>query len=417
MPMPPTTRHAPAEAAQGDRRRAAHRYGTGFWTVAAVFVTAMAFSTVPTPLYPLYQAHDGFSTFTVTLVFAVYAVGVLASLLLAGHVSDWLGRRNVLVAALVLELVAAALFLASPALPVLLAARLVTGLGVGMLTATATAYLHELHAAHRPGASPQRFDIVSTAANIGGLGLGPLVAGAVAEYLGAPLRLPYAVFGVLLLLGIVGVALTPETVTKPDVRPAYRPQRVSADHGDRAGYIAASAAGFASLAVFGLFTSLVPGFVGGSLHHPSRALSGLIVFAVFGSAAAAQTLSGRLGTRARLVTGLLAQAVGVAVLAVGVHTAVLWVFLLGGIAAGAGAGVLFKSAVASVAAMAAPARRGEALAGLFLVSYLGLAVLPVGLGLATRYTSLAAAMTWFTGIVLALLGAVALLARRGGTRA
>ncbi|MEU6811539.1 hypothetical protein ABZ920_21640 [Streptomyces sp. NPDC046831] len=67
--------------------------------------------------------------------------------------------------------------------------------------------------------------------------------------------------------------------------------------------------------------------------------------------------------------------------------------------------------------MAAPARRGEALAGLFLVSCLGLAVLPVGLGLATRYTSLTVAMTWFTGVVLALLGAVALLARRGGTRA
>jgi len=74
--------------------------------------------------------------------------------------------------------------------------------------------------------------------------------------------------------------------------------------------------------------------------------------------------------------------------------------------------MLFKSAVGSVAAMAAPARRGEALAGLFLVSYLGLALLPVGLGVAGRYTSTSGAMTWFAGVVLALLAGVALLARR-----
>ncbi|MGW1797186.1 MFS transporter [Streptomyces sp. NPDC001984] len=401
-----------AEASVPEERRAARRYSAGFWTIAAVFVTAMAFSTVPTPLYPLYQAHDGFSTFTVTIVFAVYAVGVLVSLLLAGHVSDWVGRKKVLVGALLLELVAAVLFLAASSLPVLLVARLVTGLGVGMLTATATAHLHDLHTAHRPGGSPQRFEIVSTAANIGGLGVGPLVAGLLAQYLGAPLRLPYAVVGALLLMGIAAVALTPETVRRPQVRPAYRPQRVSADHGDRAGYIAAAAAGFASLAVFGLFTSLVPGFVGGTLHHPSRALSGLIVFSVFAAAAVAQTLSGRLGDRARRTTGLLAQAAGVIVLAVGVHTASLPVFLVAGIMAGVGAGVLFKSAVGSVAAMAAPARRGEALAGLFLASYLGLALLPVGLGVATRYTTMAAALTWFAVVVLALLASVAVLARR-----
>jgi MFS family permease len=407
-----TRRTAAEEARATAGPRPARRHSGGFWTIAAVFGTAMAFSTVPTPLYPLYQARDGFSTFTVTVVFGVYAVGVLLSLLFAGHVSDWIGRRKVLTAALALELVAAALFLAAPTLPVLLVARLVTGLGVGMLTATATAYLQELHTAHRPGASVQRFEIVSTAANIGGLGLGPLVAGVLAQYVGAPLRLPYVVFAVLLLLSIAVLVLVPETVEKPAVRPSYRPQRVSADHGDRAGYIAAAAAGFASFAVFGLFTSLVPGFVGGTLHHPSRALAGLIVFAVFGAAAAAQTLSSRLGARARRNIGLLAQAAGVVALTVGMHTVNLAVFLLAGIAAGVGAGVLFKSAVGSVAAMAAPARRGEALAGLFLVSYLGLALLPVGLGVASRYTTVTTATTWFTGVVLALLAAVAVLTRR-----
>jgi MFS family permease len=180
-------------------RAAVASFGAGFWLIALVFVTGMAFSTVPTPLYPLYQLRDGFSTFTVTVIFAVYVIGVLTSLLLAGQVSDLVGRKKILTVALALELVAAALFVTEPPLSVLLVARLVTGLGVGLgvglLTPTATAHLHDLHEAHRRGASGQRFEIVSTAANIGGLGVGPLVAGILAQYLPAPLRLPYLVFG------------------------------------------------------------------------------------------------------------------------------------------------------------------------------------------------------------------------------
>jgi MFS family permease len=393
-------------------RAAVASYGAGFWVIALVFVTGMAFSTVPTPLYPLYQARDGFSTFTVTVVFAVYVIGVLTSLLLAGQVSDLVGRKKVLTVALALELVAAALFLAEPPLSVLLVARLVTGLGVGLLTPTATAYLHDLHEAHRRGASGQRFEIVSTAANIGGLGVGPLVAGILAQYLAAPLRLPYLVFGGLLLLGLVAVALTPETVETKSVKPPYRPLRVSAGDGNRAGYLAAIVAGFASFAVFALFTSLAPEFVSGTLHHPSHALAGLVVFAVFGAAAAAQPLTGVVSARARTSIGLLAQAAGVAVLAIGMHMANLAAFLLGGIAAGIGAAVLFKSAIGAVAGMAQPAKRGEALAGLYLVSFLGMAVPAVGLGLATRSTTAITAMTYFTGVLLALLAAVGVLARR-----
>ena len=388
------------------------RHGVGFWMIALAFLTAMAFSTVPTPLYPLYQARDGFSTFMVTIVFAVYAVGVVISLLLAGHISDWVGRKKIFIPALALELVAAVMFLTGASLPILLVARLITGLGVGMITATATAHLHELHTAHRPGASRQRFEVVSTAANIGGLGVGPLVAGFLAQYVDAPLVTPYIVFAVLLAAGIVAVALSPETVEEQLVKPTYRPQRVSADHGDRAGYIAAAAAGFASFAVFGLFTSVAPGFVAGALHHPSRLLAGVIVFAVFGAAAATQTLTTRLGAWTKMASGLLAQAVGVLALVIGMHTANLAAFLIGGVVAGIGAGMLFKAAVGTVAAMAAPAERSEALAGLFLISYLGLSLPPVGIGIATRAVAATTAMSWFTGVLLVVLAGVAVLARR-----
>jgi hypothetical protein len=136
------------------------------------------------------------------------------------------------------------------------------------------------------------------------------------------------------------------------------------------------------------------------------------VFTVFGAAAAAQPLTGMVSARARTSIGLLAQAAGVAVLAIGMHITNLAAFLLGGIAAGIGAAVLFKSAIGAVAGMAQPAKRGEALAGLYLVSFLGMAVPAVGLGLATRSTTPITAMTFFTGVLLALLAAVGVLARR-----
>ncbi|MFE3270354.1 MFS transporter [Streptomyces sp. NPDC059215] len=391
----------------------AHRHNTGFWLIAACFLTAMAFSTVPTPLYPIYQHRDGFSTFMITVVFATYVVGVVASLILVGPVSDWGGRKRILIIALAVEAVAAILFLAWPTLPGLIVARLITGLGVGMITATATAYLQELHTVSRPTAGRSRFEIVSTAANIGGLGVGPLIAGVLAQYVTAPLRTPYIVFAVLLLLAVVAVAVSPETVEKLPQRPAWRPQSISADHGDRAGFLAAAVGAFGAFSVFGLFTSLAPGFVAGTLHHPSRALAGLIVFVVFGVAALTQSATPRMSLQARLSAGLIGEAVGLIVLAAGMYEANLASFLVGGALACAGAGVLFKSSVGSVAAAASPAERGAALAGLFLVSYLGLIVSAVGLGIATQYTTATTAMLWFTAALLAVLAAAALLSRTG----
>ncbi|WHP19285.1 MFS transporter [Cellulomonas sp. ES6] len=393
-------------------------HGTGFWLVAAVFLTTMAFSTVPAPLYPLYQEADEFSTLTVSVVFAAYAVGVVVSLLLAGHVSDRVGRRAVLLPALGLELVAAVLFLSGSALPLLLVARFVSGLGVGALTATATAHLQDLHARHRPGAPDHRLHAVSTVANLGGLGVGSLVAGLLAQTGVAPLRLSYAVFAVLLAGAVVAVLRTPETVERGPraaAHPPYRPQRPRVPAGPaRRPSLVALAGAAASFAVFGVFTSVAPGFVAGTLHHPARALAGLVVFVVFGSAAAAQVLGRRVRTDRRLRAGAAAEAAGLVLLVAGMAAASLPLFLVGGAVTGAGAGLLFAAAVATVSGAAEPARRGEALAGLFLVAYLGLSVPALALGLLTLRVPATAAMAALAGTLVVVLAAVALAGRPGG---
>jgi MFS family permease len=393
------------------RRYARSRYGIGFWLAAAAFLTAMAFSTIPTPLYVLYQDRDHFSSFVVTVVFAVYAVGVIASLLVTGHISDWVGRRRMLIPAFGIEIIAAVLFLVWPALPGLIVARVISGFGIGMITATATAYLRDLHAKSRPNAGPGRFEVVSTAANIGGLGVGTLVAGALAEFAPSPLFVPYAVFAVLMVLSIIGVVLAPETVQPPLVRPRYHLQGISIS-GDKASYLMAAAGAFVGFAVFGLFTSLAPGFVAVTLHHPSHLLAGVVPFITFGAAALAQTATGRLGNRAQMFLGIGAEAAGLVVVAVGMEAPNLAAFLIGGGLAGAGAGVLFKAALASLLGSAEPDKRGEAAAGLFLVAYVGLAIPVLGIGIATLYVSAQTSMLFFAGVLLVILTLIAALAAR-----
>src|SRR6478735_7955931 len=202
-----------------------HRFG--FWAVAGAYLGVMAFSTLPSPLYGLYQARDGFSTFTITLIYGAYAIGVVAALIGAGHVSDWYGRRRILLPAIATSVLSAALFLLWKDLPGLLAARIVNGLSVGVVTATATAWLSELHAVGHPDAGPRRSQIVAAAVNLGGLGLGPLIAGALADWTSAPLVLPYAIVGLALVAAFGLILLVPETRAPANPRPAYRVQRIA----------------------------------------------------------------------------------------------------------------------------------------------------------------------------------------------
>ncbi|MFI5910083.1 MFS transporter [Dactylosporangium sp. NPDC051541] len=396
------TRPAPAGAPTDRRRRFSHEQG--FWAIAAAFAVSLAFTVVPTPLWAIYQRHDGYSTIAVTIAFAAYAFGVIVSLFLAGHVSDWLGRRRVLLPAVLLEVIAAALFLTSTGFAVVIAARVLSGLGIGMITATATAHLSELHAKARPDASRARGDLVATVANLGGFALGPVASGLLAEYVGAPLRTPYLVFLGLLLLAALAVALAPETVAVESRR--YRPQRVGVPAAARPRYFAAATGAFAALSVLGLFTSLAPAFVAGTLHHPSRALAGAVASLVFASGAAAQILLRHRSIRGTLGTGLALIVLGLATVTAAVWAESLPAFLTGGVLAGAGAGALLKGAISTVVGLAPPEIRGESLAGLFLGGYLGLAVPVLGLGVLTQLVSAPVALLGFAAAITFLVAVV-----------
>ena len=377
----------------------------GFWAIAFALMVVMAYSAFPTPLYGLYAARDGFGALTITAVFAAYAVGVAISLFLVGHLSDSYGRRRVLLPALALTAASAVLFLVWRDLPGLLVARVINGLAVGAVTATATAWIAELHAAGRPQDAARRAEIVGVAANIGGIGTGALIAGVLAQWVTSPLTVPYLVGLGGLLIAIALVAATPETREARTPRPAYRPQSVSVPAAARPEYFGAALGAGVGFAAFGLFTSLAPTFLAGSLDHPSKALAGAAAFIVFASAALVQVLLARRPRRELVLNGTAVTLAGLAltVLALWLPTPSLALFLIGGVAFGAGAGSVFKGAVATVVAVAEPARRAEALAGLFLAGYIGLAVPVVGLGLLTQVVEPRVALLVFAVVLGALL--------------
>jgi MFS family permease len=173
------------------------------------------------------------------------------SLFLAGHVSDWLGRRTILVPAILIEALAAVVFIFSKDVPGILVARVISGLGIGLITATATAHISELYSRAHPDHDRSRATIASTAANIGGFAVGVIFSSLLVEFAPAPTVTPYAVF-LVLLLAAIGMAFVPETVQRPAQLPRYRPQRVSIPKAARGQYFSAAGLAFAGLAVLGI---------------------------------------------------------------------------------------------------------------------------------------------------------------------
>lgn len=379
-------------------------HGWGFRVIAFAFAACLAFSTVPTPLYALYQQRDGFPTFLVTVVFAAYAVGVMASLYLAGHVSDWLGRRRVILASTLAEALSAVLFLLWPEVPGLLIARFVCGAGIGALTATATAHLSELRAVTRPDQDLGRSGLIATVVNMGGLGLGPVVGGVFAQYIDGPLTSTFVVFLVVLLVAAFAVCLVPETVERREERPAYRPQRVSLPAGARPAFVGAAIGVFAAFAITGLFMSLAPTLLAEGLHEHSRMLAGVTAGSMLGAAAVAQVIFASMASRAQLRLGFVLMPIGLAVLSAAALLPSLALFLAGSVIAGSGMGLGFRAAVGTVAALADPLSRGEVLAGIFLAAYAGLVVPVLLVGMTLLWVPSPLALVGFSTAELVLLG-------------
>lgn len=381
------------------------RHRRHFWLLAAAFAATMAFTTVPTPLYPLYEARDGFAALMVTVIFASYGFGVMAGLYFAGHISDYLGRRRILLATVVSELVSCLMFVFLKDVTSLLIARFICGAGIGALTSTATAHLAELRGVGAPNEDGRRASLVASAVNTGGLALGPLVGGILAQWLPHPLTLTYVVFLVVFALVGVVVLLAPETVERPDQRPAYRPQQVSVSPEVRGEFIAAGLAVAGAFSVLGFFTSLTGSVLGEVMHVHSLVVTGAVVFGAMGASSVSQVALHMLRPRPKLQAGIGFIAVGLVVVAIGALVASLTVFTIGGVVSGLGIGLIFASCIAAAIRMADPARRGETVAGMFLAAYVGITAPVIACGVLLTWVPTATLVACFAVLIIVIVSA------------
>ncbi|MET9974561.1 MFS transporter [Streptomyces microflavus] len=385
----------------------------GYPAAAAVFAIGMAGTTLPTPLYGLYREELGFSELMVTVVFAVYALGVIATLLLAGNVSDETGRRPVLLAALGFSAASALCFLFEGGLPALFAGRLLSGFAAGLLSGAATVTVMEL----APPGRTARAGLAATAANMGGLGCGPLLAGLLAEYAPWPLRLPFVVHLALIAAAAVLTWLLPETVTSSGRRLRLRPQGLAVPPQVRGVFAPSALAAFAGFSLLGLFTAVAPAFVAETLDVHNLALAGLVVFSVFLASTAGQALMGRVGERRALPGGCFVLVAGLVLVAASLLLASLPLLVAGALCGGLGQGLAFRGAVTAISAAAPPGHRAATVSAFFVIAYLGISLPVVGVGALTLWIGLRNAGLTFAGCVLVLALGVGLhLARRAPAR-
>jgi hypothetical protein len=389
------------------------RHRSGFWVVAFAFLVVMAFATLPSPLYGLYRIRDHLSAFMVTVVYAIFAGGTIAALISVRFVVARVGRRGAMLAAVVTMMAAAGLLAAWKALPGLILGRLITGVAVGLVAGTAITYLIELRVREDPNASPIRARNIGTAVNVGALGIGPLVAGCLAEWVKHPLTLPCLLFVALGAIALVGLVSAPETGTPAP--PASATSQASGSSRSVRVLIPGSVATLAAFSANGLFAGLSGLFLATTLHHPSHALSGATLFLVFSSGVAAQLATTRLDASRVLVLGTISMLIGLVLLvtAVRLSTPSLALFLLSGALIGAGAGAVFKGTTGLVLEATAPENRLAVTSDLLVALFVGLSIPVIGAGVALdRGASPPDTVLGFAILVgLGVAGAGALLGR------
>ncbi|WP_222854308.1 MFS transporter [Fodinicola acaciae] len=380
---------------------------TSFWVLAAIQLAFMAAAATPSPLYVVYQAQWHFSAIVLTVIFGVYAIALLAALMVTGALSDHIGRRPVLIAALAAETVSMLVFIGAQDVGWLVAARVLQGLATGAATGAISASLVDLQP--RPGAAAP----VNSATPAIGLAAGALFAGVLVEYLPAPTVLVFVLLTALFVAGIVAMLLVPETSGgRPGAVASLRP-RVAVPAGSAGRFLAVMPTMIGSWSVVGFLMSLGPSIAASVLGVRDHLVGGLVVAAVMGAGAVGSMVARGRAPRRLMVRGGLILPVGLAVTLIGLSTTSTWLFFAGTILSGLGFGGSFLGAFTAVSALAEPDQRAALFATVYTVNYLAFSVPSVLAGALVGIIGLTTtAMIFGIAVIVLSLAAVVLAAGR-----
>jgi predicted MFS family arabinose efflux permease len=388
-------------AAPASLRRRPLSPSLAYVLVASVVGLALFASVTPSPLYGIYRELWGFSPLVLTLVYGTYAFGVLASLILAGRLSDEVGRRPVLLVALGWLMVTSVVFMLADSVVWLFVARGLQGIATGLALGAASAAMLDLH----PRRDPAAVGLANGVMSAGGLGLGMLVSSTAVESLPAPRVLPYVVLLALFAIAFTGALAMPEPVSSRG-RVRLTPQRPSVPREVRRPFLLAALAVISSWSIGGLFFSLGPQFSSSLFHSSDHLVAGVGVFVLAGSAAVAQLVFGRTVPWAGAVGGSIALSVGMLMIVGSVVADSAALYLAGALVGGAGFGVAFLGALRALSAVIPAQHRSEVMSAFYVVAYGALSlpavlagILVTPLGLRTTFEVFGAAVAALALIV------------------
>jgi MFS family permease len=377
-----------------------------FGAITAIFVLFAAAASAPTPLYVVYQKEWGFPTSTLTVIFAVYVLGLIGSLLVLGALSDHVGRRPVLAAAVALEAAAFLLFIVAGDVTVLLVARVVQGIATGAAFSTLGATLVDLNPPHSPG----RAGLVNGVAPISGLALGALGSGALVQFAPAPRQFVFALLLAGMIFAGVVVARIPETSARRPGAVASLIPTLGIPARLRPDVYAIVPIVVASWAIGGLYLSLGPSVAAGLFGLTNHLIGGLVVTMLCGAGALTAFLLRSWPTNRVLgiSAGLLSAGTLLTLAGVQSHTVALAV--AGTLVAGVGFGGSALASFGTLARIAGPGERSELLAVALVIAYLAFSLPAVAAGFASTSFGLHATTVGYSLVVVAL-GLAALAAQ------
>ena len=374
-------------------------------TVIAV-TTAMTFSAsgaAPTPLYQQYQESMGLTPAMLTVIFAAYVLSLLVALLTTGSLSDYVGRRPVVLAALALNVVAMIMFMMAGTAGALIAARSVQGFATGVATTALGAAILDTDRIRGP--------ILNSVTAFGGLTAGSLGAAMLVTFAPDPRQLVYIL---LLALSAIEMALLwhmPETAaTKPGALASLRPHVVVPVQARRA-LAQLTPVTIASWALGGFYFSLMPSLVRVATGVTVPIVGGLVVAALTLSAAVAVVFQRSMSAERILRGGIPALVLGVAITLSGVQTQLVALMLLGTIISGLGFGTAFSGTIRTVMPLAKADERAGLLSAFYIEGYLAFSLPAVLTGFLAPTIGLRAAADMY-GAAVILMAAASLLAMR-----
>ncbi|QKG66129.1 MFS transporter [Pseudomonas sp. B14-6] len=372
---------------------------SSLWFLAITLLSFLAASTAPTPLYHLYQEHLQFSAATLTLIFGVYAISLLAALLTVGSLSDYLGRKPVIFTAVALNMLAMLLFINADSVAWLISARVLQGFATGMATAALGAALLDTDRQQGP--------LINSVAPLLGMALGAMGCGLLAEFAPLPLQLTFWVLLAMFGLQALYVWRLPESVSaQRGALASLRPTLHVPIQARRALWLVLPI-NTAAWALGGFYASLAPSLVRTATGSTSNLIGGatVAVLTVTG-ALMIYTLRSRPADKV-LRVGASILPVGVALILLAVHSASLPLFFIGTLVAGCGFGASFLGALRSVVPLALPHERAGLMSAFYVLSYLAFCLPSLLAGNLTRAFGLVTTTDGY-GAVLIILAVSAL---------